>query len=215
MERRRLGPFTGGQLTVIIGLAIVAPSAVYGAATFTKVVLQDRSGDFASVDSEGRLYTRSDPSLSTIVAQGNFFNSGNVAITSPTTASLAVTQLKLSETRLNGTTAGSDLTVRFAQYGASGGNCVTTTALRYLSLTAVSSGDHVDLAPASAPMLVAPIDGAQYCLGIYSVVTNGAADATNYYPSYAFTAYVSKGRYSGLGLGGASAPAMLSGKKMP
>lgn len=213
MHRKHFGPFTGTQLTIIIGLAIIAPSAVYGAATFTSVALQDATtGSYAVVDNAGRLSTRSDPALSTIAFTGSFQNIGTTPITSPTTAQLAVTQLLVSETRLNGVTNGSDLTVYLVQLSSSGASC-GTSPVRYLGSTTIQSGDHVDLVPDAAPLVVAPVGGAPYCIGIQSGVTNGVADTTTYFPSYSFTAYAARGKYTGRGTGGAQEVATALAKK--
>lgn len=213
MDRKFFGPFTGGQLTVIIGLAIIAPSAVYGAATFTSVALQDATtGSYAVVDNAGRLSTRSDPALSPIAVTGNFFNSGITTFTSPTTAQLAVTHMLVSETRLNGTLNGSDLSVYLVQLSTSGGAC-SMAVQRYLASAAVQSSDQVNLVPDAAPLVVAPVGGAPYCLGLYSTITNSVTDATPYYPIYAFTAYAARGKYTGTGAAGAPEPTLTMSKK--
>jgi len=213
MDRKFFGPFTGGQLTVIIGLAIVAPSAVVAQATFTSVALRDQtSGSYAVVDNAGRLSTRSDPAVSPIALTGSFLNSGTVSITSPTTAHLAISQLLVSESRLNGVTNGSDLNVYLVQFSAPSGTC-STSVVRYLASTTIQSGDHVNLVPAAAPLVVAPVGGAPYCLGIYSVITNSVADSTPYYPTYAFAAYAARGKYTGSGTGGAPEVALSMSKK--
>lgn len=216
MLRKFFSPLSGGQITFLVGLAIIAPSAVYGAATFTKVVLQDAQKDyFASVDRAGRLATLSSPTLSTIASTGNFFNSGTTYVTSPTTADIAITQVKISETRLNGTAVGSDLFVMFAQFDASAGGC-TTAIVRNLATISIQSGDIADVLSPAAPLLVTPAGGAQYCLGFVTTIYTGGADVTPYYPTYSMTAYVERGRYAGSGAAGAAgaptAPQLLAKK---
>lgn len=214
MNRKVFGPLSGGQITFLVALAILAPSAVFGAATFTSVALQDakKKDYYASVDRSGRVATLSSPTLSTIATQGYFNNSGNLTITSPTTAQLAITQLKISETRQNSGINGADLTVRFAQYQATAEAC-TTTAVRYLTLTALQAGDQVDVLSSAAPLAVSPIGDAPYCLGIFSTVTNGATDVTNYYPYFTMTAYVERGKYTGIGSDGLAAGVLPMSKK--
>ncbi len=135
-------------------------------------------------------------------------------ISSPTSATLVITSVRVSETSQNTGIAGSDLTVRLVQNAVDvNGNC-TTTALRFLAITSISGGQERSLI-GDAPVQVAPPAGqTKYCLGIYSVVTNGAADATNYYPYVTWTGYAAVGGYTGPGTSLAGAePAPLPPKK--
>jgi hypothetical protein len=185
----------------IAGLALVVAGTGTAVAVTSTTTISDptNAAQKAKVDSSGRLSTTTAPLTSTIAVATNFYNSGKTDLTSPTWSSLAITGVLLSETRLNGTTAGSDLSVSLVQTNVnSDGTTCGTVVKRYFALANISSGDHVDLASA-VPVVVAPISGAKYCLGLLSQVTNGAMDVTPYFPRVSFTGHVTAGGYTGTG----------------
>lgn len=203
----------GNALAIAISVLALAVGGTGAAVAATSTVtISDPAvpGRVAHVDAAGRLTTVSE--TSTIAVQTTFANAGVVNLTSATSATLAITQLLLSETRQNAGIAGSDLTVRLVQNATDANKNCTTTAIRYISVVALSPGDTVDLA-ASAPIVIAPVGGKKYCLGIYSVVTNGAADATNYYPYVSFAGYPVSGAYTGTGTSATPAVSPLPTKK--
>lgn len=219
--------FSSRHLVIVVvavcTAVVLAPTTVVAAAKITSVKITyagkaarvDRTGHLSVGDGSGPLtvdgkVSTSGP-LSTIVIGAGFINDGTSPMTSPTTASLAVTGLMLSETRLNSTTAGSDLTVSLQQVAAPQGVC-GSAVLRTLFTTTLSSGQSVEVAP-STPVLVKASGSTAYCLALYSYVTNGAVDATPYYPKYTLTAYTVSGTYAGTGTASAPARAQLPERK--
>ena len=190
----------GNAIPIALGvLAVVIAGSGTAVAVSSTTTISDPAvpSQIAHVDAAGQLLTTSTAQTSTLILADAFENVGVTYLSSPTTASLAVTGLQVAETSLNGQVNGSDLYVYLLQLQTSGGNCTNVTA-RTLAMTAISSGDHVSLLP-SVPLLVKPIGTSSYCLGLKSLVTNNVADATTYFPRYSFAGYVAKGTYTGLG----------------
>lgn len=192
---------SGTAVAILLGLLalLVAGTGTAIGAVNTVVSIGDpvTATRIARVDGAGRLSVA--PAASPLIYQNYFFNSGVVNITSATTATLVLTSVRVTETLQNGSIAGSDLTVRLVQNSVDvNGNC-TTTPVRYLALTALSSGQERTLV-GDSPVQVKPLTPqTKYCLGIYSVVTNGAADSTSYYPYVTWAGYAGVGTYTGVG----------------
>jgi hypothetical protein len=184
-------------------------STTVGGKVTTNIADPHTPSHAASVDSTGHLLTVGPQS--TIAATANFENVGTTYLTSATTASLAITEAQVAETRLNGTTTGSDLYVQIEQFSASGATC-GTTPIRTLFVATLGSGQALDLAP-STPLVVTASGSTPYCVALVSTIDTGGTDATTHYPQYRFTAYVASGSYKGIGTAAQPAKVELSDRK--
>lgn len=195
----------GPSNVVAIGLGVLAlvvagsGAAVAVAASVVNIADPTTPANVAHVDSTGRLQVglSSVAATSTIVSTGTFNNLGTTIVTSPTTTTLVLTGFEVTETRLNGTAVGSDLDVHLVQTAATSATACSTTVVRNLYITSLSSGLAVDPS-GSARLAVKPVSGALYCLAIQSAILNGSSDVTPYYPVYSLTAYAT-GTYTGVG----------------
>ena len=197
--------FRGHGSTIAIALSalavVIAATGTAVAVTTTVVNISDPTSPshVAHVDSSGRLTTAGPDT--TINATGYSFGGegyeGLVAVTSPTTAYLAVTSLTY-DNGYNRQYANTDYEAELAKVTVGqAGTCYdadrTVTIYRHDS---VPSGGPSVTAAFPSPLDFAPIGGKKYCIGaviIYADQTNPGAE---YGVSISVGAYVRAGTYT-------------------
>jgi len=183
------GPFTGRQLTAIVISVIVGvvllPGAVWAVDSFTNVAIQDPvSGAKASVDAkhhvlvgdgsgslsvDGTVNTLPSTSKNPFLSQGsvsNYYSNGSVyvAISNPTSATLVVNHLTLSNSIYNA----NPWEVYFYQAaGTTTAQCVSNTfasASRRLGVRNVAAGSTL-IEDFTTPLVLKPVSGStSWCL---------------------------------------------------
>ncbi|MCW2527002.1 MAG: hypothetical protein JWM76_1862 [Pseudonocardiales bacterium] len=188
----------------LAGLAVViAASGTAYAVTASTVNIADPTTPtrIAHVDSSGRLLTSGSVSVSTIDSAGYLYGytqSQYTYITSPTTANLALTRIRLSNPGLNGSGNQQQIALHKVNVDAAG-KC-STTILANLGFYNLAGGQET-VDPFVPPLSTKATGTAKYCLALYTVIVN--ANPT-YYLTYSLTAYVASGTYTGLGSGTAA-----------
>lgn len=189
----------------LAGLAVVlAATGTAYAVTASVVNIADPTvpSRVARVDTAGRLTTAG--VTSTIDSVTNFGFDATTAVTSPTTATLAITSVSWSNPGLNSAYTGTTYNANLVKIHAGTTNqCVVgqdgAYIERYLGGRQVDPGDDTEITY-PAPLLVKPTGSAKYCVGI-SLSHLGGSQSTLYLSTFQLTAYTQSGTYSGVGLG--------------
>jgi hypothetical protein len=192
----------------LAGLAVVlATTGTAYAVAATRVHIADPAHPsfIAKVDSAGRLDTVD--AASSIDTTTNFGFDATSAVTSPTTASLAITSVGYSNPGLNSAYAGTTYNVNLVKIRAgTSGQCVVgqngAFIERYLGGRLLDPGDDTEITYPAA-LLIKPTGSAKYCLGI-STSHLGGTQTTLYLSTFQLTAYVVSGTYSGVGVNAVS-----------
>jgi hypothetical protein len=192
----------------LAGLAVViAATGTAYAVTTTVVNIADPTVPtrVAHVDTAGRLSTVG--AASNIDVATNFGFDATSAVTSPTTATLAITSVAWSNPGLNSAFTGTTYNANLVKIHAGTSNQCSVGQdgafiERYLGGRQVDPGDDTEITY-PAPLLVKPTPGAKYCLGI-TLSHLGGTQTTLYLSTFQLTAYISSGTYSGVGLGATS-----------
>jgi hypothetical protein len=205
----------GGGSSVALALAalavVLAATGTAYAVTTTRVNLVDpvHPRHQARVDSHGSLSVSvknsvpvSTPTSRIDVTSLIAFDTTS-AITSPTTATLAINTLSYSNPRLNSNYTGTDYDVSLVQIRAgAGGHCVDGTdgafVERSLAEVSLSPGDDINTS-FPAPLIVRAIASQKYCLGLrYFHI--GGSQSILYESDMQLTGYAVQGSYTGIGV---------------
>jgi hypothetical protein len=191
------------------GLALVVAStgtAVAVTATHTQIVDANTPTNVARVDESGRL------AVGTPKASFNsayFTGLGLSAMTSPTTATLAVTRVSEMSNSGNASVANANFLVSLVQVAPdSDGACYTGSVRTSLSIDPLPPGAHVE-DTYTAPLVFKPLPGNKpYCIGVSVSAQTGTAPGSYYIPYVQVTGYVVNGSYTGQGVLGATGASM-------
>lgn len=159
----------------------------------------------AKVDIGGHLSVAGN--VSTIDAAGYLYGYTDMAVTfvtSPTTASLAISRISLSNPTANGTASEQQLELGKYPVTTAGACDNTNPPTTMLGRYNLAPGDDI-VDVLSAPITVAPTGSAKYCLGISTLYLGASSGIPQYYLVYGLTAFVTNGTYKGAGLGGSAA----------
>lgn len=190
----------------LAGLAVVmAATGTAVAVTATQVNIADpvTPSRIARVDSSGRLGTIN--ALSPYTYGGIFsnLNGENNFITAPTTASLALTSLTLTNPKVNQSATAAELRVYLYKANSSSTSSCTPTTYQSLGAWNLAPGNSIVsdlpsplLTKASGTSTLTP-----YCLSLYAYALSGSFNG-NYYPTVAASWYVASGTYKGPGAAG-------------
>jgi hypothetical protein len=197
---------------VLSAIAVVAAGTGTAVAVSSVVNIADPTtpANVAKVDASGRLSVGSP--LATIDAAGYLYgyqNAQYTQITSATKATLAITRVQLSNPSVNAGATEEQLSLYQVPVDA-GGSCVNTTSGLLLARYNLVPGDDV-VDNLTAPITVRALNGAAYCLVFYNSYLNGAV-TPGFYVAYGVSAYVTAGRYTGLGVTTAAANQPKSAK---
>ena len=200
----RSGHVSKLSLVLSVLAVVIASTGTAVAVTVTTVQIADPGtpSNISRVDSKGRLSTTGPTATITNSGLLYGYQSADNYITSPTSATLAITHLSFAESSVSLGVAGSAVRVILYKTGSSGATC-TQTGYQQLAYYQVDAGDDI-VADFAQPLVVAPTGSAKYCLDLYVYQVNSNA-ALSYLPSYNFTAYVASGAYGGIGGGGGPA----------
>jgi hypothetical protein len=200
----------GGNAVAIAlaGLAVVlaATGTAYSVtASAVKIADPTTPTRIAHVDGAGRLTTVG--ATSNIDTITNFGFDATQAVTSPTTATFAITSVGWSNPGLNSAYPGTTYNVNLVKiHAGTTSQCVVgqdgAYVERYLGGRLLDPGDDTEITYPE-PLLVKPTASAEYCLGILTSHLGGA-QSTLYLSTFQLTAYTYGGVYTGVGLGAPS-----------
>jgi hypothetical protein len=174
--RRRLGPFSGGQLTAIIIAVVIAvgfPVGAFAALTFTNVSITDPHGTYrATVNSHGQLEVHSSTLPGKTFSLTDSGSTGNFAVKLPACAvascTYAVTDIVMSQTN----TGVTRMTLALGFYADGGsGNCSTTgTELRSILPGEFLPADQITSIDFTTPIVAS---GKTVCLRFFTGANAG------------------------------------------
>ena len=197
----------------VLALAVAGGGTAVAVSSVVNIADPSDPSKVARVDQSGRLSVG--PATATISTAGwllGYTDGATTPLTSPTTATLAISRIQFSNPSANASAAEQQLSVN--QYPAdAAGNCQSTTGAVLVARYNLAPGDDVD-DPFPAPLVVKPTGTTKYCLFVSVDYLGSTSAMPSFYLTYGFSAYPVSGKYTGLGTG-APAPAQPQSAAIP